>query len=69
MKDFLRQLRWIVLVAIGVLLGVFIVQNAAIVELQLFTWTVSSRRAFLVVTCVAIGFVIGWVFGYTTRRR
>lgn len=69
MNDLIRQLRWIALLTIGGLLVIFVVQNAARIELQLLVWTVSSRRAFLVLACIAIGFLLGWLFGYTARRR
>ena len=69
MKDLLRQLRWLALIILGGLVGVFILQNAARVELQFLTWTISTRRALLVVLCVAIGYVLGWLFGYTAKRH
>ena len=69
MKALLRQIRWLALVSVAAILGVFIIQNAARVELQVFLWTLTSRRAFLVLTCVALGFVLGWMFGYTAKRR
>jgi hypothetical protein len=39
------------------------------VDLRFFSFTVSSRRAFVVITCVVLGFALGWMFGYTSRRK
>ena len=69
MRDFLKTLRWLAAALVGSLLGLFIAQNAAVVELRFFTATISSRRAFVVITCVLLGFAVGWLFGITTRRR
>ncbi|WP_143226548.1 lipopolysaccharide assembly protein LapA domain-containing protein [Actibacterium pelagium] len=69
MKKLIAQIRWVFLVAVAALLGVFILQNAAAVDLQFLSWTISTRRAFLVLVCVGLGCVVGWVFGYSSRQR
>ncbi len=69
MRDLLNQVRWVAFVAVATLLGVFIFQNAAEVELQLFEWSVTSRRAFVVLAFFCIGFLIGLLFGQSARRR
>ena len=69
MRDFHKTLRWLAVALVGSMLGIFIAQNAAVIELRFFTTTVSSRRAFVVITCVLLGFAVGWLFGYTARRK
>lgn len=69
MKDLMNQVRWVLMAAVSMVLGVFILQNAAQVELQLFVWSVSSSRAYVILTCVFAGFLLGWLFGVSARRR
>jgi len=43
------------------LIVVFIVQNAAIVEIQVFFWTIAMSRVLLMVILLAIGVLVGWL--------
>ena len=43
------------------LIAVFIIQNAAIVEIQAFFWTIVMSRAFLMVILLCVGVLIGWL--------
>ena len=69
MRDLLHQLRWALLVTIAGMFGAFVIQNATAVELQVFVWTITTRRAFLVLASIVLGFGLGWVFGRAPRRR
>jgi uncharacterized integral membrane protein len=43
------------------LLVVLIIQNAAIVEIQVFFWTIAMSRVLLMVILLAIGVLLGWL--------
>jgi len=52
------------------LIVVFIVQNAAIVEIQVFFWTIAMSRVLLMVILLAIGVLVGWLLKtYWELRR
>lgn len=40
---------------------IFIVQNAAVVELRFLFWTMSMSRALMFVLLVLIGIAVGWL--------
>lgn len=67
-KPVFKRLRWYSLLILLLLAAVFIVQNAAVVELQFFHITVEARRAFIVGASILLGGVVGWLFGVTSRR-
>jgi putative membrane protein len=50
-------------VGLGLLLLVviFIVQNATVVDIQLLFWKVSMSRSLMIFFVLAIGIVIGWL--------
>ena len=48
------------LVLIG-LIVLFVVQNAALVQVQFLLWTVELSRALLIFVVLAVGIVIGWL--------
>ena len=50
---------WAIIVLIA-LVVIFIFQNIAEVEIQLFFWTITTRRAFMVFLLLVIGALIGW---------
>ncbi len=68
MKELLRQIKWVMLISVIGLVALFVVQNAAVIELRFFNWEIAARRAFLVLTCLSLGFVLGWAFGATAKR-
>ncbi len=69
MHDLLRQIRWLAFIGVAALFGLFVVQNAAQIELQFAIWTLTTRRAVLVLLTLGLGFALGWIFGRTARRR
>ena len=69
MKELMRQVRWVVLAVVAALVAIFVVQNAAEIELRFLGWTVYGRRASLVLGCLSLGFLLGWLFGATAKRR
>ena len=53
------------------LVVVFIIQNAAVVEIQIFFWTIAMSRVLLMFIILAIGIIAGWMiksFQNTTGR-
>ena len=52
------------------LILVFIIQNAAIVEIKLFFWTISMSRVLLMFILLAIGLIAGWLLNnYRVKRK
>lgn len=41
--------------------AIFIVQNAAAVDVNFLFWTVSMSRSLLIIFTLAIGFLLGWL--------
>jgi putative membrane protein len=55
---------------LGCLIVLFIVQNAAVVEIRLLFWTFAMSRALMIFLVLAIGMVLGWLtHGYLARKR
>jgi len=49
---------------------IFIVQNAAVVEIQFLFWKISMSRSLMIFFVLAIGVVIGWITaGHFHRKR
>ena len=52
------------------LIIVFFIQNAAIVEIKLFFWTISMSRVLLMFILLAIGLIAGWLLNnYRVKRK
>ncbi len=57
------------LVLIG-LIVVFIIQNAAVVEIEVFFWTIAMSRVLFMVILLFVGVLVGWFLKtYFTHRR
>ncbi len=67
--DLFHQVRSIVILVLGGLLGVFAVQNMANVELTFLFWTFESRRIVVIALSVITGLIIGWFFGYSMGQK
>jgi uncharacterized integral membrane protein len=56
--------------ALLLLVVIFIVQNAAVVEIQFLFWKLSMSRSLMIFFVLAIGIVIGWITaGHLHRKR
>jgi uncharacterized integral membrane protein len=56
--------------ALFLLVVIFIVQNAEVVDIRFLAWKLSMSRALIVFFVLAIGIVIGWITaGHFSRRR
>lgn len=69
MRQLAKQIRWLTLVVTFTAVGVFAVQNAALVELRFLSWQFEVRRVFVIVISLIVGGLVGWLFGVTTKRR
>lgn len=47
--------------ALLLLVVIFIVQNAAVVDIQLLFWKITMSRSLMIFIVLAIGIVIGWI--------
>ena len=57
--NYLRRRIGLVMVLL-ILVLIFAVQNAALIEIQLLRWIVDVRRSVLIAVVLFIGFVMGW---------
>jgi uncharacterized integral membrane protein len=52
------------------LIVVLLIQNAAVVEIEIFFWTIAMSRVLLMVILLAVGVLVGWLLKtYLTHRR
>ena len=51
----------ILILTLTTLAVIFIVQNAAAVDVNFLFWTVSMSRSLLIIFTLAIGFLLGWL--------
>lgn len=65
-----RHIKLLALFFLVILLLVFIIQNAAVVELEFFFWSITARRAVMILSVFAIGFIFAWLIcGYRQQRE
>jgi uncharacterized integral membrane protein len=63
-------MRLLSILVIAVLASIFVLQNAAAVEVNFLTWTISMSRALLILFTLAIGLVLGWLLhSYSAYRK
>lgn len=56
--------------ALLLLVLVFIVQNAVVVEIRWLFWTLTMSRSLMILFVLAIGIAIGWILGsHFSRKR
>ena len=48
----------------------FVIQNAAVVEISFMIWTISMSRSLLIFFLLSLGIIIGWLMhSYVIHRR
>jgi uncharacterized integral membrane protein len=53
-----------------ILVVIFIIQNAAVVEIRLFFWTITLSRALVIFLVLVIGILIGWLMcGHIAHKK
>lgn len=68
-KVLLRKIRWILILILGGLLVLFALQNVQNVDLTFLFWTFESRRIVVIGFSVAVGLIVGWLFGAFGHRK
>jgi uncharacterized integral membrane protein len=53
--------KFLLTLALAVLMTVFVLQNTTVVEIRFLFWTLSMSRALLIVLLLAIGALLGWL--------
>ena len=49
---------------------IFIIQNAAVVEIHIIFWTITMSRVLLMFILLAVGIIAGWLLkGYSMHRK
>jgi uncharacterized integral membrane protein len=61
--------KMIIILVILCLIGILIIQNAEIVEIQVYFWTIAMSRVLLMLILLAIGIIAGWLLGGYFRRK
>lgn len=64
-----RYVKLAAIIVLILLLLVFIVQNAAVVEFEFLFWSVSMRRAVMIISVFAIGFIFAWMIRGIAAQR
>jgi uncharacterized integral membrane protein len=55
--------------ALLLLVVIFIVQNAAVIDIQLLFWKITMPRSLMIFFVLAIGVVIGWITAGHFHKR
>jgi uncharacterized integral membrane protein len=63
------NLKLIIGLVLLVLLLIFIVQNAVVVELHFLLWTLSMSRSLIILFTLFIGVVLGWLLSSYFHHR
>ena len=62
--------RLIISLVLICLVVVLLIQNAEIVEIEIFFWTIAMSRVLLMVILLCVGVLVGWFSKtYITHRR
>lgn len=60
--------KWILILALLLLLVIFTTQNYGVVEIKFLLWSFATSRAIILFSTLAIGIVIGWIISLINRR-
>lgn len=52
-----------------VIIAIFIVQNASVVDIKFLFWTLSMSRSLMIFFVLSIGIVIGWLSSGLFRKK
>ena len=63
------NVRLVVILTLACVAGIFVLQNAAVVEVHFLFWSARMSRALLIVFLLAIGGLIGWFLRAYVQRR
>lgn len=60
--------RWIIVLILMIILVIFTTQNYEVVKIQFLIWSFKTSRAMIIFIALVIGFIMGSIVGYTSRR-
>ena len=64
------QIKLVISIVLAGLAVLFIVQNAAVVDIQFLFWKISMSRALFMFFMLAIGILVGWfLHGYYVHKK
>ena len=64
------QIKLVISIVLAGLAVIFIVQNAAVVDIQFLFWKISMSRALFMFFMLAIGIFVGWfLHGYYVHKK
>ena len=62
--------KMLTVLVLAILVVLFIIQNVAVVEIEILFWSVQMSRSLLIFILLAVGFVIGWfVHSYFKHKK
>ncbi|HKJ75812.1 MAG TPA: lipopolysaccharide assembly protein LapA domain-containing protein [Gammaproteobacteria bacterium] len=64
----MEHTRTVLAVALVAAVLIFVLQNTAVVEVDLLFWTVAMSRSLMLLLVLLIGVALGWI-GHAQRRR
>ena len=65
----MRKIRIIVVLVLFIVILAFSMENSAIVQLSFWFWDIESSMALMIFSCLAIGILLGGVFGIPHHFR
>jgi uncharacterized integral membrane protein len=65
----LHKVKLVVIALLFLGLALFILQNREIIELRFLFWDFESRRAYMLISVFAGGFVCGWIFATVNQLQ
>lgn len=60
--------KWIVALILMTILVIFTTQNYEVVKIRFLIWSFKTSRAIIIFIALAIGFIVGSIVGYSSRR-
>lgn len=65
----LHSIRLVFTLLLITLIGIFMVQNLGYVNINFFWWHFEAFNLLVAMFILLIGFVVGWMYGYSARPR
>lgn len=63
------DIKLVIILLLAGLVVLFIIQNVAVVEIQLLFWSMQMSRSLLMFLVLAIGIIIGWFLQGHIRKK
>jgi uncharacterized integral membrane protein len=59
----------IAIIVILFLVAIFIVQNAQVVQVNLFFWSTEASRALVLLITFVLGLIAGWISSFSFKKK